>query len=57
MVWTNEDGTARSDSPLSVHDGETRLSAQGMEYDADTKTLLLRGVTGTVSLEAGDTSS
>ncbi len=56
MEWTNKDGTARSGSPLTVTDGETKLSAQGMEYHADSKTLLLDGVTGTVSLEQRETS-
>lgn len=56
MEWTNKDGTARSKSPLTVTDGETKLSAQGMEYHADSKRLLLNGVTGTVSLEQGKAS-
>jgi len=53
MTWSNAEGAAHSDKALSVTDGETALSGQGMEYHADTKTLLLRGVTGTVSLHQG----
>lgn len=56
MTWSNENRVARSDRPVKVTDGETRLAATAMEYEADTKTLLLHGVTGTISLEEGSTA-
>lgn len=57
MTWSNGERIARSESPLSVTDGETRLSAEGMEYHADTKSLKLRNVTGTVSMNEQGSAS
>lgn len=57
MEWSNAEGVARSENPLSLADGETKLSGQAMEYHAETKTLLLQGVTGTVSLQPEGASS
>jgi hypothetical protein len=57
MTWSNLESLARSDSPLTLTDGETKLSSQGMEYHADSKVLLLKGVTGTVSMQQGDAPS
>ncbi len=57
MTWSNAESLATSESPLTLTDGETRLSAQGMEFHADSKKLQLNGVTGTVSLQQGGAAS
>ena len=57
MTWSNAEGVARSESSLRLTDGDTELSGQGMDYHAMTKTLLLRGVTGTVSMHQGGAPS
>ncbi|MDZ4857715.1 MAG: LPS export ABC transporter periplasmic protein LptC [Candidatus Hydrogenedentes bacterium] len=51
MTWSNETHTASSSNPVTVTDGETRLEAASMEYHAHTKTLLLHGLSGTVSMK------
>ncbi len=51
MTWTNETRTAASQNPVVVTDGDTRLEAASMEYQAGTKTLLLRDLSGTVSMK------
>ena len=56
MTWSNEEGVARSDNAVKITDGATLLSARGMEFRSESKTMLLKGVTGTVSLTAGGTS-
>jgi hypothetical protein len=57
MTWSNVESLARSDSPLTLTDGGTKLSSEGMEYHANSKVLLLKGVTGTVSMQQGDAPS
>lgn len=52
ITWSNADRTARSSRPVTVTDGETRLSAAAMEFLADSQTLLLNQLTGVVALTA-----
>ena len=56
MTWSNEEGLARSDNAVTIADGATKLTAQGMEFRSESRTMLLKGVTGTVALSAGGTS-
>ncbi|MCC6486375.1 MAG: LPS export ABC transporter periplasmic protein LptC [Candidatus Hydrogenedentes bacterium] len=56
MTWSNEEGVARSDNAVTITDGDTKLTAQGMEFRSESRTMLLKGVTGTVALRAGGTS-
>lgn len=56
MTWSNEEGLARSDNAVTIVDGDTKLAAQGMEFRSESRTMLLKGVTGTVALSAGGTS-
>lgn len=51
MTWSNNEGVAKSDHAVTVTDGATRLSAMGMEFRSESKTLLLQHVTGTISLK------
>lgn len=57
MMWSNADSLATSEDPLTLTDGETKLTAQGMEFHADSKILRMKGVTGTVNLQQGEKTS
>lgn len=50
-TWTNETMTATTDNPVVVSDGETRLQAASMAYRTDSKELLLRALSGSVSMK------
>ncbi len=46
VTWLNDEGIARSEKPLVVTDGETRLTADGMEFYAKERRLILKNVSG-----------
>ncbi len=56
MTWSNDGRVARSERPVKVVDDETQLTAAGMEYHAETRTLLLYDVTGSIRLNEGSTA-
>ncbi|GMU93784.1 MAG: hypothetical protein AMXMBFR4_28420 [Candidatus Hydrogenedentota bacterium] len=52
VVWSNTERAARSANPVVVVDGDTRVEAAAMEYQARTKTLLLDKLSGAISMSA-----
>lgn len=46
IEWDNEEGLARSDAPLTITDGETKLRADTLVLDPNRRTFVLTGVRG-----------
>lgn len=51
LFWDNARGTATSDRPVRVTEGETRLSAEGLRITPDADSLVLRNGSGYVQLK------
>lgn len=49
--WDNEEGIARSDSPVTIDQGATHLAAAGMTIDPKTQSILFHGVRGRIEFE------